>query len=125
MIKINEKGSALVTLLVFSTIALVIVTTGVLITINSTADNVGYYTQSQMYAMLEGGAENAIMQIIRNHNYTGESLSIGGGTVTISVTGTSTKTIQVVATENNHIRRIELTGDLVNNTFNITNRVEY
>ncbi|MCA9308016.1 hypothetical protein KC980_00740, partial [candidate division WWE3 bacterium] len=81
MIKINEKGSALVTLLVFSTIALVIVTTGVLITINSTADNVGYYTQSQMYAMLEGGAENAIMQIIRNHKYTGESLSIGGGTV--------------------------------------------
>ena len=116
-------GQALVTLLVFVATAMIITTGAVAVTIINSQTTGKFAQGEEVLHIAEAGADNAILRILRDPNgiYTGEGpLAIGSGTVTITVTGSTTKTITAEGASGNFIRKIRVVGDLTNNTFNIT-----
>jgi hypothetical protein len=52
-----------------------------------------------VYHEAKAGYENALLRLLRDPDYTGETLTINGGSVTITVSGTDPKTITSIATK--------------------------
>ena len=91
--KYNTSGQALVILLVYMVIAMITTSMAVaLVIINATSTS--HVEQGDMALnTAESGAENALIRLIRTPNYTGETLTVGGGSATVTVSGSSDKTI--------------------------------
>lgn len=106
----------MVTLLIFIVMALAIaVAASFIIASNSiAATNV----QEGIIArqMADSGIETAYLKIIRGAStYTGETITVDGGPVVITVTGGVTKTIDSVATNGNFIKKVESVVTYSNN----------
>ena len=104
----EQSGQALVTLLIFIVMALAIaVAASFIIASNSlAATNV----QEGIIArqMADSGIETAYLKIIRTAGaYNGETITVDGGPVLITVTGTTTKKIDSTATNGNFIKKVE------------------
>lgn len=115
-----QKGQTLVTLLVFSVVALTVATTAVTIMINvSQATNrvEGHVNATQT---AESGMENALLRLLRDPSYTGETLPVGSGSVVITVTGSNPKTVTAVGTVNSHIKTIQSTVTYTNGIMSVT-----
>lgn len=114
------KGQALVSLIAF--IAFGVVVTGAAVTmaiVNSRTTDI-YSTSDEVFATAETGADNAVLRLLRNPNYTGETLTIGTQTATITVTGGATKTITSEGSANGIKRKVEVVGTFTNNVFTPT-----
>ena len=118
----NKTGQALVTLLVFIAVATTITAAATTVTlINS--QTTGKFAQGESaLTIAQAGADNAILRILRDPNgtYTGEDLTVGGGTAKITVSGSSVKTITSEGKDGNFIRKIQVVGTFVNNTFTVS-----
>ena len=119
----NKTGQALVTLLVFIATATIITAAATTVTlINS--QTTGKFAQGESaLTIAQTGADNAILRILRDPNgtYTGEGpITIGSGTATITVSGSSVKTITSEGKDGNFIRKIQVVGTFVNNTFAVS-----
>ena len=112
--------SALILLLVFTTIGIIVSSAAVAISIiNSQAAS--KFSQGQdALALAESGAENAIIRLLRDPNYFGETLNIGGATVTITVAGGAAKTIQSKSQDGDFKRTIQVEGNFTNNLFTVS-----
>src|SRR5450759_4687349 len=88
-----QEGQTLVLLLVFIMVTIAITTAATFIiatnSLSATAVSQGLATRE----MAEAGAEKALIGLIRDPNYKGEIFSLDTGTVTASVSGTTTLTI--------------------------------
>ena len=118
--KFLQKGQTLVTLLVFSVVALTVATAAVAIMLNvSQATNrvEGNVTAAQV---AESGIENALLRLLRNPSYTGETLQVGDGSVVITVSGTNTKTVTAVGTLYSHTKTIEAVVTFTNGIMSVT-----
>lgn len=117
----HQNGQALVALLVFMSMALTLTaaaTTVVLIGLRSTTV-VGLGEESLMYA--ESGADNAMLRLLRDPSYGGETLTVGAGTVTITISGTgTTRTIIAEGVSGTSKRTVRVDVTLQNNTLTIT-----
>lgn len=110
---------------------LVLMTAGVVITsaavvmiiVNSQAAS-KFSLGQDAYGIAESGAENAILRLVRNPSYVGETLTVGSGTATITVTGSSTKTIVSEGVRGSFRRKIQVVGSYVNNIFTPTTWTE-
>ncbi len=101
-----EKGQALITLLFFILISLTI-TTGAIIIIIINSISVGRFQEGALaYYAAESGIENALLRLLRDPNYTGETLTIGEKTAIITVTGSNPKTVVVVGLNGNFKRTV-------------------
>lgn len=91
--KHKHSGQALVILLVYMVVAIMTTTVAVaLIIINSTAAS--HVEQGDMaLAVAESGAENALIRLVRTPEYSGETLTVGGGSATVTVSGSGEKLI--------------------------------
>ena len=117
--KLNA-GQALVMLLMYMMIAIIVTTASVmLIIINSRATD-SLYQGSNAYDIAESGAETAMIKLVRNPNYAGETLSVGGGQAVITITGANPKTIVSQGILNNFTRRIQVVVDTSNDTITAT-----
>jgi len=116
----NYSGQTLVLLLVFVVIAMLI-TTAVLTmtTINSGATDKVYQGTTAL-DIAESGAETAMIKIIRDPSYSGETVAIGNGEAVITVTGSNPKIITSKGDLNNFSRRVEVTVDFANNIATVT-----
>ena len=111
-----NAGQALVMLLMYMMIAIIVTSASVmLIIINSRATD-SLYQGSNAYDIAESGAETAMIKLVRNPNYAGETLTVGGGQAVITITGSNPKTIVSQGTLNNFTRSIQLIVDTSNNT---------
>ena len=82
-----QGGQALITLLFFVLISLTI-TTGAIIIIIANSISVGKFQEGTLaYYAAESGVENALLRVLRDSNYAGETLTIGTSSVVITVTG--------------------------------------
>lgn len=118
--KNSKSGQTLVTLLFFMVIALTITSASVIILfVNSVATST-FQDGIFAYHIAESGAENAILRLLRDPNYSGETLTIGDGSATIQVTGANTKVITSKARLRNFIRTIEVQASYNNNILTIT-----
>lgn len=116
------SGQALVSLLFYVMIILVVTSGAVmLIAINSLSA-----TKLQegvlAYGVAEGGAENAVLRVLRDPSYTGENdLSIGNGEADIVVTPGNPVSIISTGKVGNFIRKIQVTMERTSGYYTITN----
>ena len=116
----GEAGQTLVALLFFVMVGMIVTTAAVMIlSTNSLAAQ--KLSQGEVTRQLaESGAENALLRLLRDKSYgdcpnycTGDTLNIGDDSVLIRVTtttiaGTTTITIDSVATSGNFVRKVEV-----------------
>ncbi len=107
----QNTGQTLMTLLFFVTIAIT-VTTAAIIAMYSNAQSATKVQQGAIaYYVAEGGIENALIRLLRDPTYTGETLPVGTGTAVITVTGSSSSyTITSKGTVGNFLRTIQVTA---------------
>ena len=118
----KQKGQVLVSILII--IAVSVLAGGVAIVASSLSRTTGIITTSDklLYAA-ESGADEAIIKLLRDPNYDGETLNINESVVVISVNaGASPGELVIVseASENNLIRKVEVSTEFVNNILTVT-----
>ena len=114
-----RQGQTLVILLVFITLAITVTTAAVVLIINNSQASARFEQGVVAHNIAESGAENALLQILRNPSYAGETLTIGDGTATITVTGTSPKTVVSVGRLGNFSRQVQVTTDYMNGVMTV------
>lgn len=117
---VNDRGQILVTILVFSVIIISITSAAVAMIINSGRQSSAINTSFLAEQVAESGAENALLRLVREPSYTGETLTVGNGTATITVTGTTTKTLTSVGVYGNFRKTVQLTVTFTNNVMTVT-----
>ena len=118
--KNSNKGQALVLLLTFMLIAILVTSASIALVLNSSVGTSKLYQGSNSLDIAESGAETAMIKLLRNPNYTGETLSVGGGQAVVTVTGTNPKTVISRGTISNFTRTIQVIVDTSNNTLTAT-----
>ena len=125
---IYQSGQALLTLLFFMIIGISITSaTAVMILVNSRSGS--FQQQGEVaYQIAQSGAENAMLRILRNPSYTGETLTVGGGTATVVVTGSGTGAdpyvIVSTGTLGTFVRKVQVQATYVNNLLQVTSQKE-
>ena len=116
----SQKGQALVALLVFMVVAITITSAAIIImAVNSlSASDVeqGVVTS----ALSDGGVENAMLRLLRNPSYSGETLSYDDGTADVEVAGSGNLSITSDATLNDFLSRMVAEVNYSNYIFSLT-----
>lgn len=107
----RKTGQSLVTLLVFMMIAISVTSAATVLIVNSSLATSELEESEIAYNVAESGIENALLRMLRNPNYTGETLAVGSGTATITITGTNPKTIVSEGRVGNFIRKVQVVAD--------------
>ncbi len=116
----KQKGQTLIVLLTYMIIAIVVTTASIALVINSSKGTDKIYQGANSLDIAESGAETAMIKLLRDPNYTGETLTVGSGQAVITITGTNPKTILSKGTLNNFTRTIQVIVDTSNNTLTAT-----
>lgn len=105
-----KSGQTLTVLLVIVGIAIAIV--GSAVAAISTNSQIGAKSVvgQQTLALAESGIEEALLQLLRNPSYVGETLTTPDGTSTITVTGANPKTITSTAVVSTFKRKVQVTA---------------
>ena len=117
----NHKGQVLVTLLMFILVAMTVITSVIVTVIANTRSTSTIQNGTNVYYTAEAGVENALVRLLRDPNYTGETMQIDGSVAIITVTGTTTKIITVEGQQNNLVRKIQVTVSYTDNQMTVTN----
>jgi len=120
----KQQGQTLVTLLFFMVIALTITTGAIIIIYVNTQAQTKVQQSQSAYYVAESGMENAMIRILRDPGYTGETVTIGEGTASVSATlsgtvnaGTFTATSSGIV--GNFVRKIQVIGNYTSDVFSI------
>jgi hypothetical protein len=89
----SQKGYLAVTLLVFVVVSVVIATAAIGMSIANLQAVSAYEQSAEALLVAQSGIENALIRLLRDPSYTGETLTVGTGTATITVTGTNPQTV--------------------------------
>jgi hypothetical protein len=120
----KQSGQMLVALLSFMAVALTLTTAVTIVTLTNALTASKYSLGQDALAVAEAGADNALLRLERDPTYTGETLTVGSGTATITVSGTSPKTITSVGQSSTFRRTIVVTATQTNNVLAVTSWVE-
>ncbi len=107
----SNSGQALMALLVFLMLGLTVSTTAVSLTVSNSINAQKFQDSQVALAVAESGAENAIIRLLRDPNYSGETLLVGTDTAVITVTSGSPTTIVSVGRSGNFERSIAVQLD--------------
>lgn len=118
--KSKRKGQVLVSLLVFMTVGVIITSAAVVYIIVNTQGSSKFSLGEEAIKIAESGAENAVLRLMRDPSYSGETLTVGSGTATVTVSGSSTKTIISSGTSGSFSRKVQVDGVYVNNIFTVS-----
>lgn len=118
--KNTQSGQTLVMLLIFMMISIMVTSASVGLILNSSTSTDKVYQGSNALTIAEGGAETAMIKLLRNIDYTGETLTIGEGEAVISVSGSNPKIISSTGTYNNFSRTIQVIVSTTNNILTVT-----
>ena len=116
----NQNGQTLIILLTYMIIAIIITTASIALVINSSKGTDKVYQGANSLDIAESGAETAMIKLLRDPDYTGETLTVGNGQAVITITGSNAKTILSRGTLNNFTRTIQVIVDTSNNTLTAT-----
>jgi hypothetical protein len=115
-----KPGQTLVVLMIFMTMAITVTSMAVVLIINNTQAASRIEQGLIAYNIAESGMENALMRLLRNPSYTGETLTINSGTATITVTGSDPMTVLSIGRWNNFTRRIQTTASYVDGIMSVS-----
>ena len=116
-----QRGQALITLLFFVLISLTITSAAIIIIIINSISVSRFQEGTLAYYLAESGVENALLRLLRDPNYTGETLTIGTGTAVITVTGANPKTVVVVSQNGNFKRTVQAQMNYNNGYYTFSN----
>ncbi len=119
-----KNGQALVMLLVFMVVAITITSAAVVIILLNSQGATKLERSLVAYQLAEGAAENALIKLLRDPSYTGETLTTSDGQATIVVSGVNPKVIVSSATVGEILRKIQVTASDSNGVLTVTNWVE-
>lgn len=100
-------------------IAIIITTAAITATVTNALGTDKVYQSATTADVAESGAETAVIKLLRNPNYTGETLTVNGGTATINITGVNPKTITSKGVSGNFTRTVVVTVDMSNNVLTV------
>ena len=90
----HKKGQVLVMLVVFISIMTAITAMAVNLVINTSSSASKFENSVVLLQAAESGAEIALIKLLRNPvSYNGETFTINDASVTVNITGSSTKTL--------------------------------
>lgn len=115
-----QQGQTLILLLIFMVVAIMITTASVAMIVTNIKATDKLSQGSTAMDVAESGAENAVIKLLRDPAYAGETLAVGGGQAVITVSGTNPKIILVKGTLNNFTRSIQVLVDTTNNISTVT-----
>lgn len=115
-----KSGQALVLLIVVMVVGTVITSAAVIFAIVNLKAASNLQSGEEAYAIAESGAENAILRLVRNPAYSGETLTVGSGEAVITVSGSGNLTVVSEGVRGNFRRKVEVTGSYVNNIFTVS-----
>ncbi len=119
------KGQALITLLFFMIIALTITSASVVMILVNSLSGAKLQQGEIAYHVAQSGADNAVLRLLRNPGYTGETdLAVGSGLVDIEVTGAGPYTIISTGTVGNFSKKVAVTATYVDNLLTVTSQKE-
>lgn len=106
-----QRGQTLIMMLFFTLIGITVVTSATFIIITNSQGNTKLQQSVVAYEIAQSGAENAMLQLLRNPAYTGEVMTISDGTATIQVSSNSAIfTIISTGQSGNFIKKVQVTG---------------
>jgi len=114
-----KSGQTIVMLLVFMAIAITVTTASVFLSISNSQNSSRLQISNEALAVAESGMENALLRLLRDPSYTGETLPVGDGNATISLAGSSPVVITSVGRMGNYVRTVRVTGSFAGVIFNI------
>jgi len=115
-----KPGQTLVFLLVFMTMAITVTTAAALVIISNSQAASKLEQSLTAYGAAEAGAENALLRLLRDPAYPGETLTVGEGIATISAAGSNPKVILSRGKYNNFLRQVQVTASYVNGILTVT-----
>lgn len=122
------KGQALVTLIFFMVIATTITTAAILVITVNSLSGTRLQEGTIAYQVAQSGADNALIRILRNPSYTGETLNIGSGSATIQVVGSGTTASPYIITSEGkngfYTKNVEVRAINENDTLSVISRKE-
>ena len=125
---ISQRGQAMITLLFFTIIGVTVTSTAVALLLVNSLSGTKQQQGEIAYEIAQSGAENGLIRLLRNASYTGETLSVGSGTATISVSGSGTSASPFVilskGTTGIFVRKVQVTATYQNNLLTVTSRKE-
>lgn len=104
----TQAGQSLILLLVFVVMAIAITTAAAIIVGINSASATNYTIGFAVKQMAESGAEKALLALLRDPNYSGETFSIDSGIVTATVSGSPVLTIDSTAQYLGFSKRIQV-----------------
>ncbi len=117
----GESGQTLVALLIFIMVTMTITLTATAITIINIRGNNSVASGEAALQDAQAGIEDSLIQLERNPSYTGETLSIGSGSATITVSGTGPFTITSIGAFGNYRRTVTATAAYSASILTLTN----
>jgi hypothetical protein len=120
----QQAGQSLVALLAFMAMALTLTSAVTIVTIANATTTSKYSLGQEALAIAEAGADNAFMRLLRDPNYTGETLTMIGGTATITISGTNPKTITSYGEIGTFRRTVVVVATRTNNVLTVTSWTE-
>lgn len=117
----TNSGQALTTLIVIVSFAMTVIAT-VSAVMDSNMFNTSALAESRAALMVaESGMENALIRILRNPSYSGETLPVGGGSATINLSGSGPIIITSQGRLGNHLRTVEVSVGYSGGMMTVTN----
>ena len=95
-------------LLVFMAIALTITSASLYVLLNSFDSGIKRSDGILAFDIAESGAENGLLRLVRNPNYTSETITVGEGNATILVTPGNPIVITSTGKVRNTMRKVQL-----------------
>lgn len=122
------KGQALVTLIFFTIIATTVTTAAILVIMVNSLSGTRLQEGSIAYQVAQSGIDNALVRILRDPSYTGETLSVGSGSATIVVTGSGTSAEPYVIVSSGKkggfVKKVEVRASYENDELNVISQKE-
>lgn len=116
----DNTGQALVTLLIFVFITTIVTSAAIVLIVTNSLSVGSVQSGTNAYIVAESGIENALIRMLRDPDYTGETMTMDAGTATITITGTEPRTITSRGSSGDFTRTIEVVVGYTNNIMTIS-----
>ncbi len=117
----NQTGQALVTLLVFVTVATTVIAAAAAITIINLQTGSKFFLGDNALDVAESGAEEALTRLQRDPSYIGDGdFPVGNYSAVITVTGTNPVTVTSVGTVDQIKRTVQVVVSSTNGQYTVT-----
>jgi biopolymer transport protein ExbD len=120
-IQYTSGGQALVVLLFYMIVAITLSTTAVAVVLSNSLSVTRNEEGAHALELAEAGAENALIRLMRTTSYTGEVLTINGGSATVTVSGDNNAKIATSSgVVGSFSRTIQVTASMANGVLSVT-----